>query len=150
MYSNKEDLLADALGADAERVAWRSFWLTHIRIGFGIFLAETLVVMGYLALTPDGRHRSILWAVAVLWLLAAMIGMALAPTVASKPWRATYSVMWIALSAFGVAGVAMLDLGLNSPLLVPGLPQSLNASPVTWDVVPGLAQPLRGVVATAA
>jgi PAS domain S-box-containing protein len=32
----------------------------------------------------------------------------------------------------------------------PGLPQSLNASPVTWDVVPGLAQPLRGVVATAA
>jgi hypothetical protein len=31
-----------------------------------------------------------------------------------------------------------------------GLPQSLNASPVTWDVVPGLAQPLRGVVATAA
>ena len=118
MNSNKENLLADALGADAERVAWRSFWLTHIRIGFGIFLVETLVVIGYLVLTPDGPHRSILWAVAVLWLLAALIGMALAPTVASKSWCAKYSVTWTALSAFGVAGVAILDLGLNSPLLV--------------------------------
>ena len=116
--SNEENLLADALGVDAERVAWRSFWLTHIRIGFGIFSAETLVVVGYLALTPDGPHRSILWAVAALWFLAAIIGMALAPTVASKPWCATYSVTWTALSAFGVAGIAILDLGLKSPLLV--------------------------------
>jgi hypothetical protein len=42
------------------------------------------------------------------------------------------------------------DQGSIRPGRYPGLPQSLNASPVTWDVVPGLAQPLRGVVATAA
>ena len=118
MKSNKEKLLDGALGADAERAAWRTFWLTHIRIGFGIFLAETLVVVGYLALTPKGPHRSILWVIALLWLLLALGGMLLAPSVASKPWCATYSVTWTALSAFGVASVAILDTGLSSPLLI--------------------------------
>ncbi len=118
MNSNKQDLLASALGADAERIAWRTFWLTHIRIGFAIFLAETLVVMGYLALTPDGPHRAILWAVAVFWLLLALVGMSLTPVVAAKPWCVTYSVTWTALSAFGVAIVAILDGGMNSPILI--------------------------------
>src|SRR5664280_2093312 len=123
MNSNKQDLLDGALGAGAEQAAWRTFWITHIRIGFAIFLAETVVVAGYLALTPEGPHRSILWPVAVLWLLLALVGMSLAPIVASKPWCATYSVTWTALSAFGVAIVAILDSGMNSPLLVlPFLP----------------------------
>ena len=118
MSSNKQDLLDGALGADAGRAAWRSFWLTHIRIGFGIFLAETLVVVGYLAITPKGPHRSILWAIALLWLLLALGGMLLAPSVASKPWCATYSVTWTALSALGVASVAILDTGMSSPVLI--------------------------------
>jgi len=118
MNSNKQDLLDGALGTGIEQAAWRTFWLTHIRIGFGIFLAETLVVMGYLALTPGGPHRSILWGVAILWLLLALVGMSVAPIVASQPWCATYSVTWTALSAFGVAIVAILDFGMNSPLLV--------------------------------
>ena len=118
MNSDKQDLLDSTLGADAERIAWRTFWLTHIRIGFGIFLAETLVVIGYLSLTPDGPRRSILWAVAAFWFLLALVGMSLAPTVASKPWCVTYSVTWTALSAFGVAIVAVLDVGMNSPILI--------------------------------
>ncbi len=118
MNSNKQDLLVSALGADAERAAWRAFWLTHIRIGFGIFLAETVVVIGYLTMTPEGPHRSILWAVVVFWLLLALVGMFLAPAVASKPWCVTYSVTWTALSAFGVGIVAVLDNGMNSPILI--------------------------------
>ena len=118
MNSNKQDLLGSTLGADAERAAWRAFWLTHIRTGFGIFLAETLVVIGYLIITPKGPHRPILWAVAVFWLLLALVGIVLAPTVASKPWCATYSVTWTALSGFGVAIVAVLDGGMNSPILI--------------------------------
>ena len=101
-----------------QKAAWRNFWLTHIRIGFGIFLAETLVVAGYLALTPDGPHRPVLWAVAFGWLVLALVGMGLAPVVATKPWCANYSVTWTALSAFGVAIVAILDTGMNSPLLI--------------------------------
>ena len=118
MNSNKQNLLDSALGAGAEREAWRSFWLTHIRIGFGIFLVETLVVMGYLVITPKGPHRSILWAVAAGWLVLALVGMSLARTVASKPWCVVYSVTWTALSAFGVAIVAILDGGMNSPILI--------------------------------
>jgi diguanylate cyclase (GGDEF)-like protein len=101
-----------------ERAAWRTFWLAHIRLGFGIFLAETFVVAGYLALTPNGPHRSILWAMTGLWLLLALVGMFMAPIVATKPWCATFSVTWTALSAFGVAIIAILDTGIESPLLV--------------------------------
>ncbi|MGA2836637.1 MAG: GGDEF domain-containing protein [Acidimicrobiales bacterium] len=118
MRSNKQDLLGDALGVDAERAAWRTFWLTHIRIGFGIFLTETVVVAGYLALTPKGPHRPVLWAVMLFWLVLALVGMSVAPVVASKPWCVIYSVTWTALSAFGVAIVAILDGGMNSPILI--------------------------------
>jgi diguanylate cyclase (GGDEF)-like protein len=101
-------------GEDAQR----GFWLTHMRIGFGVFLTETLVVMAYLGLTPNSPHRPVLWVVVSLWLVLALAGIGLAPTVASKPWRATYSVAWTALSAFAVGGVTILDLGPNSPILV--------------------------------
>jgi diguanylate cyclase (GGDEF)-like protein len=118
MDFKKQHLLDSPLGADAEEAAWRTFWLTHIRMGFGIFLAETLVVAGYLALTPNGSHRGILWAVVAGWLVLALAGLSVAPYVASKPWCVTYSVTWTALSAFGVAIVAILDSGMNSPLLI--------------------------------
>jgi diguanylate cyclase (GGDEF)-like protein len=118
MNLNKRDLLDGSIDADAGRTAWRKFWLTHIRIGFGIFLAETLVVMVYLALTPRGHHRSILWAIAAVWLLLALVGIALAPVVASKPWCVSYSVTWTALSSFGVAIIALLDGGMSSPILI--------------------------------
>ncbi len=118
MNSTKQHLVDSALGADTDQAAWRTFWLTHIRIGFGIFLAETLVVACYLALTPQGPHRAVLWAVVAGWLVLALVGISLAPIVASKPWCDTYSMVWTASSAFGVAIVAMLDTGMNSPLLV--------------------------------
>jgi diguanylate cyclase (GGDEF)-like protein len=101
-------------GEDAKR----GFWLTHMRMGFGVFLAETLVVMVYLGLTPHGPHRPALWVVVSLWLVFAVAGIGLAPSVASKPWRARYSVAWTVLSAFAVGGVTILDLGPNSPILV--------------------------------
>jgi diguanylate cyclase (GGDEF)-like protein len=118
MKSNKQHLVDSVLGSGAERAAWRTFWLAHIRMGFGIFLAETVVVAGYLALTPKGPHRPILWAVTGLWLLLALVGMFMVPIVATKPWCATFSVTWTALSAFGVAIVAWLDTGIESPLLI--------------------------------
>ena len=118
MNSNTQHLVDSALGSGAERAAWRTFWLAHMRMGFGIFLAETAVVAGYLALTPKGPHRPILWAVTAFWLLLALVGMSTAPIVASKPWCAKFSVTWTALSAFGVGIVAGLDSGINSPLLI--------------------------------
>ncbi len=119
MASEETDTLARvAPDAQSPEAAKRRFWLTHMRIGFGVFLAETIVVMAYLGLTPHNPHRPVLWVVVGLWLFIALLGIALAPTVASKPWRATYSVAWTVLSAFAVAGVTILDLGPNSPILV--------------------------------
>jgi diguanylate cyclase (GGDEF)-like protein len=104
--------------ADASLGAQRRFWLTHIRIGFGVFLAETVAVMIYLGVTPRGPHRGVLWVVVASWLLFALGGLLIAPVVASKPWRAQYSVAWTVLSAFAVAPVAILDVGSNSPILL--------------------------------
>jgi diguanylate cyclase (GGDEF)-like protein len=103
---------------EADRDARRSFWLTHMRIGFGVFLAETLVVMAYLGLTPDGPHRLALWVVVGSWLVFALVGIWLAPAIASKSWRATYSVTWTVLSSLAVGVVAVLDHGADSPVLV--------------------------------
>lgn len=74
--------------------------------------------MAYLGLTPSSPHRPVLWVLVSSWLVLALAGIGLAPTVASKPWRATYSVAWTVLSAFAVGGVTILDLGPNSPILV--------------------------------
>ena len=104
-------------GSGRAKAAWRSFWLTHIRIGFGIFLAETLVVAGYLALDPrfppagpvgGGGQLASCWP---WW---------------GWHWRRWWppnrgvppTLTWTALSAFGVAIVAILDTGMNSPLLI--------------------------------
>jgi len=107
-----------ALGAAVDGDAQRSFWLTHMRIGFGVFLAETFVVLAYLASTPELPHRSVLWAIVLSWLVFAVLGLGAAPFVAARSWRATYSVVWTILSAFAVGVVASLDRGTESPVLV--------------------------------
>ena len=112
------DLTQHALGPEAGSDPHHAFWVAHIRTGFVIFLAETLGVMAYLGATPDGPHRGVLWLVAVAWIVVAMASLWLAPRVAAKPWRATYSVAWTILSAFAVGAVARLDTGFGSPLLL--------------------------------
>jgi diguanylate cyclase (GGDEF)-like protein len=96
----------------------RAFWLRHMRIGFGIFLGETIFVLVYLALTPQGAHRTILWIVAVLWFGCAATNLLLAPRLAAWHRRAQFSAFWNILAALAVGGVAALDGGLDSPLLL--------------------------------
>ena len=96
----------------------RRFWLTHMRIGFGVVLAESLVVEGYLALTPQGHHRSLLWLIVTFWAVLTATNLGLSQAVSSKPWRTSFSVTWTVLSALAVGGVASLDGGIRSPLLV--------------------------------
>ena len=117
MISEESAALAPS-AVEADRDARRSFWLTHMRIGFGVFLAETLVVMAYLGLTPDGPHRLVLWVVVGSWLVFALVGLLSAPTIAEQRWRATYSVTWTVLSSLAVGIVAMMDRGSDSPVLV--------------------------------
>lgn len=103
---------------DSDADVQREFWLTHMRIGFGVFLAETVVVLIYLGLTPRLPHRAVLWILIGSWFILAVAGLRVAPFVATKPWRSAYSVAWTVLSAFAVGSAAMLDLGPDSPMLL--------------------------------
>jgi diguanylate cyclase (GGDEF)-like protein len=117
MDSTNQDDLADPIGSAADGLARRRFWLAHMRIGFGIFLIETLFVMLYLALTPSGPHRPLLWAIAGVWAGFAAGGVLVAPIIASRPWRSVYSITWTVASTYAVGMVAILDTGLASPIL---------------------------------
>jgi len=88
-----------------------------MRIGFGIFLGETCVVMTYLGVSPHGPHRVLLWAIAGTWLACAVVNLLLAPYVAAKNWGPTLSAAWTVLSALAVGVVASLDGGIDSPLI---------------------------------
>ena len=118
MDSNTEDALADTIGRQVEVDARRRFWLTHMRSGFTIFLLEALVVLLYLHLTPTGPHRPLLWAIVIAWAVCAAAGLALAPVVATRRWRTAYSVTWTVASTYAVGVVALLDNGINSPILL--------------------------------
>jgi diguanylate cyclase (GGDEF)-like protein len=89
-----------------------------MRIGFGIFLGETVFVMVYLAGTPHEGHRTVLWIVAAAWLVCATANLLLTPRLAAWRHRAHFSATWNILSAVGVGVVASLDGGLDSPLIL--------------------------------
>ncbi len=118
MDTTQQELLVDAIGTDVEADARRRFWLSHMRLGFGVFLLESLVVMLYLALTPGGPHRPLLWWIAASWLAFAAAGLAFAPFIAAQPWRSTYSVSWTIAATYAVGLVAILDGGMGSPILL--------------------------------
>ncbi len=118
MIPEEQHLIDEAVGPDVRWNANRTFWLTHMRIGFSVFLVETLAVMVYLGRTPDGNHRVALWIVVAAWLVSALVGLYVAPKVAAQSWRAGYSVAWTVLSSVAVGIVALLDLGSDSPILL--------------------------------
>jgi len=107
----------DRLAADPEGSINREFWLGHIRIGLGVFVAETVAVMGYLGATPHGHHRAGLWVMAASWFAFGVANLVFAPKLASKRWRAHFSMTWTILAAFLVGAAANLDGGLNSPMV---------------------------------
>src|ERR1700722_6436009 len=107
----------DLLRADPAQDIHRHFWLRHIRTGFGVLFGQTLVVMVYLAVTPRGPHRVVLWVVVALWLVCAVISLLFAPYLAAQRWRVHFSATWTIVSSFAVAGVASLDGGMNSPII---------------------------------
>ena len=55
MDSTTQGVLAETIGSKGDADASRRFWLAHMRMGFGIFLLESLVLLLYLHLSPTGR-----------------------------------------------------------------------------------------------
>jgi len=118
MDSSTHEVLADTIGTQADTDARCRFWTAHLRIGFGIFLLEAVVVLLYLRLTPQGPHRPLLLGLSVAWSLSAAAGIATSRVIATRPWRSTYSVTWTIASTLTVGVVAVLDRGINSPILL--------------------------------
>jgi hypothetical protein len=104
--------------ADPVSEIQRTFWLRHMRIGFGVFLAETILVMLYLTTTPHGPHRLVLEGIVCGWFVIATVGLLAAPRLASARWRVTFSASWTIASAVALGLAAALDGGANSPLLL--------------------------------
>jgi len=104
-------------GSDPTEDIQRGFWLRHMRTGFTVFLGETLVVMLYLNLTPDGSHRSLLRVLVGVWAAFAIAGLLTAPLLASMQRREAFSACWTIVSAAAVGIVASLDGGVDSPIL---------------------------------
>ena len=141
-----------AVDLDAAAVS-RQFWLSHMRIGFAVFLAEGLAVVGYLLMTPSGPHRPVLWATTGLWIAFGAANLSGTGWVAAKAWRSTFSLGWTVLSALAVGGVVALDGGLGSPLIyLLFLPISYAAwafSPVGSAVCGGTTVATAGVLGLA-
>jgi diguanylate cyclase (GGDEF)-like protein len=105
-----------------------------------VVMAETAVVMGYLAVTPHGQHRIALWAMAVAFLVIGACRIALVPRAASvEKLRLRFSFGWAVTTIALIATATMLDGSLNSPL------RSLLIVPVVFA---GLLYPPPWVIAT--
>ncbi|HXW33541.1 MAG TPA: GGDEF domain-containing protein [Acidimicrobiales bacterium] len=126
----------DSDDPEAGDVSW-NFWLTHMRIGFGVFLAEALVVALYLAMTSTGEHRGVLWIMVTSWITLGIVNLTTTPKVARNAgFRVKFSVAWTVTAALAAGGVAYLDGGLRSPLV---LLLFLPISYAAWAFTPGAA-----------
>jgi len=93
------------------------FWRTHIRIGFLVFLGEGLAIFIYLVLTPGAPHRAVLFGMVTAWFAFAVINLFLVSKLVTSPWLPSFSAAWTALSVFAIGGFALLDNGLDSPVV---------------------------------
>ena len=94
-----------------------AFWLSHLRVGFGVFIGEAVAVVAYLRASPDGPHRGVLTAIAVASASVGLFSLLAVRIVAQQPWRAGFSLAWSLGAGWLLAGCVHLDGGLDSPML---------------------------------
>src|SRR3954471_4418828 len=115
------------------------FWRAYLSLGFAIFSAESAAAVAYLWTTPSGPNRGVLSAAATATAIVALACIAPARWVATRPWRARFSMVWGVSAALLLAVCASLDGGLESPLLylsvLPTMFSALALSPSQIGVV---------------
>jgi diguanylate cyclase (GGDEF)-like protein len=104
-------------GAQGHDDAQVAFWLSHLRVGFGVFIGEAVAVVGYLRTSPDGPHRAALTAIAVASACVGLLSLLAVPKIAEQPWRHGFSFAWSLGAGWLLAGCVHLDGGLHSPML---------------------------------
>jgi diguanylate cyclase (GGDEF)-like protein len=94
-----------------------SFWLSHMRLGFGVFAGEALAILVYLRASPHGSDRAVLTAIAVVGACVGLLSLFALPSIARRSWRVGFSLVWSLAAGWALAACAHLDGGIDSPLL---------------------------------
>jgi diguanylate cyclase (GGDEF)-like protein len=116
------------------------FWLSQTRVALFVMLAETTIVMGYLAATPHGAHRLAIWLIASSCVALGIVSLFVVGSIhAERIWRVRFSLLWSVATCIVVASVTALDGNLSSPL------RSLLVVPVAFA---GLMFPPASVAIT--
>jgi diguanylate cyclase (GGDEF)-like protein len=94
-----------------------AFWLSHMRVGFGVFIAESLAVAAYMRATPNGASRGLLIGVAIASAVFGGLSYLVLRAIARQTWRARFSLFWSLGAGWVIAWMVHLDGGLDSPML---------------------------------
>jgi len=92
------------------------FWLSHLRVGFGVFIGEAVAIILYLRASPDGLNRGALTAIAVSSVFIGGLSLFGLRKIAQQPWRHGFSLSWSLGAGWALAACVRLDGGLKSPL----------------------------------
>jgi diguanylate cyclase (GGDEF)-like protein len=105
------------LDGRAKELIDEAFWLSHMRVGFGVFVGEALAILLYLNASPNGPHRGALSLIAALSVAIGLLSFLALRAISRQSWRAGFSLGWSLASGWALAGCAHLDGGIDSPLL---------------------------------
>ena len=94
-----------------------AYWLSHMRVGFGVFVGESLAVLAYLLASPKGANSGVLIGIALSGACVGSLSFLVLDPIARRPWRAGFSLAWSLGAGWLLALCVHLDGGLDSPLL---------------------------------
>jgi diguanylate cyclase (GGDEF)-like protein len=116
-------------------------WRRHLYMGILSFVFGGLLLMGYMALTPDGPHRGALMTLDIVTILGwVFVAGPIGTRSLSAPWREAFFFAWSVATMVVIAVAIGLDGGAGSPLA------GLLVLPVLFG---GLLYRLREVVGLA-
>jgi diguanylate cyclase len=142
------ELLTD--GSDPDRLlgvenlvrgSEQDLWRRHLYMGILSFVLGGLLLMGYIALTPDAPHRRFLMTLDIVAILGSVfVAGPIGTRSLRAPWRETFFFAWSVGTLLVIAAAIGLDGGAGSPLA------GLLVLPVLFG---GLLYRLREVVGLA-
>ncbi len=94
-----------------------AFWLSHLRVGFTVFVGEAIAVFVYLRASPNGLNRGLLTVIAVSTACVGALSFFGLGKIARQSWRHRFSLSWCLGAGWILAACVRLDGGLRSPLL---------------------------------
>jgi len=113
------------------------FWTRYFRLGFSILGAECLVAIVYFLQTSSGERRVVLVSIASASAAVSIGALPFVNRIATRSWRAQFSLVSTLLSSVALAVCAGLDGGIDSHLLYLAVLPMISAALAlpTWAVI---------------